>query len=259
VPPGGSDVTVHVASLDTCAATELSIRSMRRFAGHRFDLVVGDSGSRDGSVAMLERHAAAGWLRLEQAPEGRKHWDWLDRWLAACPTRYACFADSDIEYRRDGWLADMVGVAAREHAALVCCRLLPRREEFVHPVTGATRPLAPRPAAWLFLVDVEQVRGRVDASFRYREEPDPQRPGSLLAYDTGAWYFHQLEAAGLGWAEMPASWQSSYRHFGGLSWLGPRRAGASLRVRAKQAAKVAIVAHHLRRARRAGWGETPPG
>jgi hypothetical protein len=152
----------------------------------------------------------------------------------------------------------MLGVAAATGAALVCGRMLQRREEFVHPVTGARRPLAPRPSAWLLLVDVEQVRGRVDASFRYREAPDPQHPGVLLAYDTGGWFARALADAGLGVEAMPSAWQPSYRHFGGLSWLGPGRTGLDLRRRAKQAAKAAIVRAHLRRARRAGWGEIVP-
>lgn len=250
------EVTAHVASLDTAAATELTIRTMRHRAGLPFDLVVGDSGSTDGSVAMLERFARAGWLRLEQAPEGRKHWEWLDRWLAACTTRFACFVDSDVEMRRDAWLADLVATAERTGAALVCGRMLQRREEFTHPITGAQRPLAPRPSAWLFLVDVDQVRGRVDASFRYREEPDPEHPDSLLAYDTGAWFHRQLLAAGLTAAEMPAEWQGTYRHFGGLSWIGPGRGGMSWRRRAKQLTKVAIVHAHLQVARARRWGAT---
>ncbi|MGZ4735146.1 MAG: hypothetical protein ACXV8R_06035 [Acidimicrobiia bacterium] len=39
------EVVVHVASLNTAAATELCVRSMRHYAGHEFDLVVGDGGS----------------------------------------------------------------------------------------------------------------------------------------------------------------------------------------------------------------------
>ena len=84
--PGPAEVTVHLASLNTRAVTELCIRSLREHAGMPFELVVGDCGSTDGSLEMLRRMEAEGWLRLEVAPEGRRHPDWLDRWLAACTT-----------------------------------------------------------------------------------------------------------------------------------------------------------------------------
>ncbi len=101
-----ADVQVHFASINTAGVTELCIRTMRHFAGYPFSLVVGDCGSTDGSIPMLQAFAARGWLELEIAPDGRRHPDWLDQWLASCPTRYAVFCDSDIEFRRSGWSSD---------------------------------------------------------------------------------------------------------------------------------------------------------
>lgn len=251
-------VTAHVASLNTARVTELCVRSMREFAGYPFELVVGDSGSTDGSLELLRDFEARGWLRLEVAPGGRRHPDWLDRWLAACTTRYALFSDSDVEYRAEGWLADMVETALHTGAALVCGRMQWPPDTFTHPVTGAARRLAPRPTAWLVMIDTEQVRGRVDASFAYHEVKDPAAFGGKIAYDTTAWYYKCLCDAGLTGAEMPASWQHKYRHFGGLTWLGARKSGATLRKRAKQLAKLAIVEAHLRRARARSWGATTP-
>lgn len=252
-------VTVHVASLNTTRVTELCIRSMRRFAGRDFDLVVGDAGSTDGSLDMLRDFEARGWLRLEVAPGGRRHPDWMDGWLAACTTRYAVFSDSDVEYRAGPWLADMVETAQRNGAALVCGRMQWPPDEFVHPVTGAAGKLAPRPTPWLNMLDVEQVRGVVDASFRYAEVEDPSAFGGRIAYDVAAKYYETLCAAGLGWAEMPPEWQYKYRHFGGLTWLGAKNRQAAPRVRAKQLVKLGIVEAHLRRARRRGWGTTIQG
>ncbi len=253
-----TSVTAYVANLDTARATELCIRSMRRFAGMPFDLVVGDCGSTDGSLAMLDRFHDAGWLELQVAPRGRGHADWLSGWLTSCPTRYALFSDSDVEFTGDHWLRDMVDTAAATGAAIVCGRMQHGSECYVHPVTRAERRLAPRPTAWLLMIDAEQVRGRVEPSFEYTEVEDFNAFGGKIAYDTGAWYFKQLCDAGLTWAEMPVSWQGKYHHFGGLTWLGPRRSGPALRVRARQAAKLLIVERHLRRARREGWGEHIP-
>ena len=217
--PAATCVTVHVASLNTARVTELCIRSMRHYAGHAFQLVVGDAGSSDGSIEMLRGFESRGWLELEVAEGGRKHAEWLDLWLARCPTRYAVFSDSDVEYLQAGWLADLVDTAVTKEAALVCARMQWPPDAFVHPVTGAARRLAPRPTPWLLMIDIEQVRGRVDASFRYQDVADPDAFGGKVAYDVGAAYFAALEAAGLTWAEMPPAWQPKFRHFGGLTWL----------------------------------------
>ena len=198
---------------------------MRHFAGMDFDLVVGDCGSTDGSIAMLERFQARGWLELRIAPNGRAHSEWLDRWLRECPTRYALFSDSDVEFNGADWLADMVDTAQRRNAALVCGRMQHGAETFVHPVTRAERRIAPRPTAWLQLIDTWQVRDRVSATFEYVEVEDFEAFGGKVAYDTGAWYFKELCEAGLNWAEMPTDWQHKYRHFGGLTWLGPTALG----------------------------------
>jgi len=254
-PQDDRSVTAYIANLNTARVTELCIRSMRQFSGDSFSLVVGDCGSTDGSLRMLERFANEGWLELQIAPNGRTHADWLDRWLQQCPTRYALFSDSDVEFTGERWLTDMVDTAQRSGAALVCGRMQHGAETFVHPVTRAERRIAPRPTAWLFMIDTEQVRGRVDATFEYLEVEDFEAFGGKVAYDTGAWFFKELCDAGLSWAEMPGWWQHKYHHFGGLTWLGPTRSGPAWRVRARQAAKLVLVEQHLLRARREHWGD----
>jgi hypothetical protein len=149
----------------------------------------------------------------------------------------------------------MVDTAHEAGAALVCGRMQQGAETFVHPVTRAERRIAPRPTAWLFMVDTHQVRGRVDATFEYLEVEDFNAFGGKVAYDTGAWFFKELCDAGLTWQQMPVWWQHKYHHFGGLTWLGPTRSGPAWRVRARQAAKLVIVEQHLHRARRDHWGE----
>jgi hypothetical protein len=256
VERGAADVVVHVASYNTAAATELCVRSMFHFADHPFRLRVGDAGSTDGSIPRLQTFAARGWLTLEVAPGGRRHAEWLDQWLATCDARYAVFCDSDVEFLGRGWLRDLVRTATEQGAALVCARMQWPPERFVHPTTGAARRLAPRPTPWLLLVDVDQVRGRVDESFAYRDVVDPAAHGGKVAYDVGAAFFAALERCGLTWAEMPPAFQRTFRHFGGLTWLRAGAARASWGVRGKQAAKLALVHAHLWRARLLRWG--PP-
>jgi hypothetical protein len=249
-----ADVAVHVASFNTAAATELCVRSMRHYAGYPFDLVVGDGGSHDRSLGMLRELEGRGWLRLQVAPEGRKHAEWLDLWARECPARFAVFCDSDVEFLGAGWLDDLVRTATADGAALVCARMQWPPPEFRHPVTGAARRLSPRPTPWMLMLDLAQVRGRVDASFRYRDVVNADAFGGKVAYDVGAAYFEALVETGLSWAEMPESFQRKFRHFGGLTWLKAGQSRAASRVRAKQLAKHGLVYAHLWRARALRWG-----
>ena len=252
------DVRVHVATINTAAAVELAIRSMRRYAAYPFELVVGDSGSTDGSLTMLRRLERAGWLSLEVAPEGRTHAEWLDHWFATCPRRYAVFVDSDVELIGVGWLRDMVRAATEHGAALVATRIQAvDGVAYRHPVTGAERILASRPEPWLMLLDVEQTRGRVPSGFGYRDEGSQDAPGGKVAFDVGAAMFRDLRDAGLGWLEMPADFARRYHHFGGVSWQkgGDRKMPPARR--AKQMAKAARIRWHLALTRWATRGLVP--
>jgi glycosyltransferase involved in cell wall biosynthesis len=243
-----ADVRVYFASINTAAVTELCIRTMRQFAGYPFELVVGDCGSTDGSLEMLGRFEARHWLHLEVAPDGRRHPDWLDGWFATCPTRYAVFCDSDIQFRRPGWLRAMVERAQRDGVALVATRIQARGGvHYEHPVTGARRVLAERPEPWLMLVDIEQTRDVVTTSFAYRDEL--QDDGTKIAFDTAAAFFRDLEESGLHYAEMPPEFAHAYRHYGSLSWQSAHDRSMPMTVRVKQALKRARVRINLRRAR----------
>lgn len=240
--PDDASVRVHVASWNTRRATELCIRSMHRTAGHPFELVVGDGGSTDGSVAMLERLEGDGRLRLQRVDGGRTHAAWLDHWYATCPTRFLVFSDSDVLYRRHGWLRDMVARAGSTGAAMVATRVQARGGvPFVHPMTGARRTLAPRPEPWLVLIDLAQTRPVVSTSFAYEDGAPAADDASRLAYDVGAAFFRDFTAAGLRCEEMGPSFSSAYHHFGGLTWQRGGDARLALARRLKQMAKHARV------------------
>ena len=240
-------VRAHLASYNTANATELCVRTLIGQAGYHVRVTVGDCGSDDGSQAMLERFAAADVIDLEVAPNGRAHPEWLDRWFAACDTKYAVISDSDVEYLRAGWLRDMVATAERERAALVATRIQAvGGVAYQHPVTGAKRTLAARPEPWLMLIDVEQVRPRISTSFAYRDEVQPD--GSKVAFDTAAAWFRDLDAAGLRWVEMPADFARAYRHYGSLSWQKGK--AMPWKRRLKQLTKRAWVWERLQIARR---------
>ena len=243
ITPG---VRVCFASFDTAEVSELCIRSMRALAGTPFRLSVGDCGSTDGSVPMFERFRDAGVLDLEVAPNGRRHGEWIDQWLADTTEQYLVVCDSDVEFLADGWLAAMVETARSGNAALVATRIQARDGvPYTHPGTGARATLAPRPEPWLMMIDTTKVRGVVSASFLYEERVLVD--GTKVAYDTAAAFFRELTAAGLPYVEMPMSFADAYRHYSGLTW---QLAGMPWRRRLKQFAKYRWVRWRLRRARR---------
>jgi glycosyltransferase involved in cell wall biosynthesis len=242
-------VQVCFASYNTAEVTELCVRTLCGRAGTDFELLVGDCGSTDGSIPMLEELRDAGWLRLEIAPGGRKHPEWLDGWLATSTARYVVFCDSDIEFFADGWLAAMVDRARTSGAALVATRIQARGGvDYRHPVTGARATLAARPEPWLLLIDVEQVRGTITTSFAYTETVAAD--GAKTAYDTAAMFFHDLDAAGLPWVEMPADFARAYRHYGSMTWQKLDAAAMPLPRRLKQLSKLVVVKARVRLARR---------
>lgn len=210
-------VRVHVASANTRRVTDLCIRSIRRFAGYPFELVVGDCGSIDGSIEMLRRYEDAGWLRLDVSRGWPLHHDWIDKWVRSCAARYAVFVDSDVEFRGRGWLADLVATTRNTGAALITAEFGPEVKNFVHPVTGELMRQAARPQLWVLLLDIDQVRD-VRTSFAAVLEERKDLPEGRITYDTGALYFSELQRRGLAWAAMPPSFLRKARHFGGLSW-----------------------------------------
>lgn len=212
-----ADVRVHVASANTKYTTELCIRSMDRFAGAPYSLVVGDVGSIDGSLDMLRKLESEGWLTLDVAMGWRLHYEWLDQWLPTCKERYAVFVDSDVMFRDDGWLSDMVATATRSNAAMVCAEFYREAPDHVDPGSRKRMRLAARPGVHLVLLDVLQVAD-LNASFASELVDPADVPEGAINYDVGGRFLEALEGRGLSWVEMPPEFQRKYRHFGGMSW-----------------------------------------
>ena len=211
----GAEVRIHVASANTNPATELCVRSIHRYAGYPFELVVGDGGSQDGSLEMLRHLAARGWLTLQEENHWHQHADWLDRWLSACEHRYVVFVDSDVAFLHEGWLRDLVEKAQSTDAALVCAEFGAEESNYT---TGHARPvrLAARPCAHLLLLDVPQVKN-LNVSFASSIE-EAEVPEGLIEYDVVSKFFVELQNQGLRYEVMPPEYGAKYRHWGGLSW-----------------------------------------
>ena len=211
-------VLVMIASFNTRHATELCIRSLRRTAGYPYRLTVGDAGSRDGSLRMLRDLEAAGWLEVVEAP-GRSHAEWLDWWRAGHPDDLLLFCDSDVFFRRRGWLAAMAATAAGgDGAAMVAGELVPETPWYVEPVGGRSGRLAARPSTWLLMVDARRLQG-VETSFAFTKDDPADVPEGMVLHDLGAALRREVEARGLGFRVMPEAFRRAYVHFEGLSWI----------------------------------------
>ena len=182
-----------------------------------FRLTVGDSGSDDGSQDMLAAMAARGWLDFE-VRQGRQHADWLDDWIRRDDATYSVFSDSDVQYRRPGWLRSLVAVAEHNSAAIVYTEHLPEGARFGHPRTLEVVRLADRPAPWLFLARPGKL-GEIDVTFAEHAESRSDLPEGKLVYDVGGRFFRAVEGTGLTLVQMPNAFRRTYRHYGGLSWV----------------------------------------
>ena len=222
-------VSVFVASLNTRHALELALRSAKRLAGHPFDAYVGDSGSNDGSLEVVERFACEGVIRYEVV-QGRRHWEWLDTWRQTCPTRYAVFVDSDVQFLRRGWLAALLETADRHGWAMAGGELVPERPDCLHDGVIPFR-FSARLSPWLLLVDIARC-DPVHTSFQDWSHESTRVHEGRVAYDVSGTLFHILRLRDIGCGPMPASFRRKYRHYGGLSWrnLGSGRLGVSRRL-----------------------------
>ena len=177
--------------------------------GHDFDLVVGDGGSTDGTLAMLRDFERRGWLTLDVAPGGRKHWEWLDLWVRDLPgpLRRVLRLRRRVPAARAGSPTGRRGVATRSRAHVRGDAVAAAPSSGTPPPARPRRSARPRP--WLFLLDLEQVRGRVDD-----ELPLPRGGGSRRVRRQGRvrrrrGVLRGAAAAGLAWTEMPEAFRRS--------------------------------------------------
>ncbi len=216
-----SAITLCVASFNTRSATELCVRSIVRFADQRYSLRVGDSGSTDGSVAMLERFQARGVLTLERSAEPRTHADWLDYWRHSCDTELILFIDSDVEFRRAGWLSRLMAIATSRRPAIAYAEWLPAS---LFTLEGRESRVVARPAPWLLLIDSEQTSD-LRSSFAVAYVSATPASSAPIIYDVGASFFHEAVDRDLLTLALPPSYRRHFHHYGGMSWMplnGPR-------------------------------------
>lgn len=215
--PNGPTVHLYIASFNTALVTELCVRSAREYAGYPFELTVGDSGSTDGSIHVLERLQQRGWLVLERRA-ATQHAEWIDGWRKSASADLLVFADSDVEFRRRGWLAEMVREQGRTVAALVAAEMLPESRGSFNPVAQTQVRGMVRAAPWLVMLDRRQTAA-VTTSFLYDEFASDEVSEGRIAYDVGARFFESLVERGLLVHEMPRRHRRRWHHYAGMSWV----------------------------------------
>lgn len=220
-------VVVHVASINTRAYTEICLRTMWRTAGRPFSLVVGDNASTDGSAEMLQQFARQGLLTL-QSEKAMAHGLWIDKWRAECSSDYLVVVDSDVEFRRAGWLVELL--KETQSAAMVAAG----REEWEEHTEqnrevewhGQTYMLGPRPDPCVLALD-HRVTRDITTSFQWEGLVD----GRSYALDTSGAFAEELTDRGLRWTVMSPGLRSAFIHHAGASSRG-RAASSRLRLRA---------------------------
>lgn len=212
-------VTVFISSLNTRDALELTLKSLAATTRYpRCRLWIGDNGSTDGSVEFLDDLARQIPMRLDKRPEARRHYLWLDEVHASVDTPYWFAVDSDMLFLARDPLLDMVAVMERNpDVYLVAAEK--REPEFGHPapVTGEPLDLGEAPSTWLMCVRTS-LRDRLSVSFQDGVQSVNPETGRKFCYDTGGKLAHAMREAGLRYHYMPKWFQTTYQHFGGLSW-----------------------------------------
>lgn len=217
-------IDVHIASFNTAAATELTLRALRTQRGMRFSTFVGDGGSIDGSRDLLSQFAERGWIHADLREKPRSHSDWLDEWLDTSSADVLVFCDSDVELIHPHTLRMLVEAMVRSQSAMVCAEFSGEARHVTEPVSGRVVRSMPRPSPWLMAVSPVAVAD-VGRSFAFRAELNDRVPEGCLAYDTAAYWFQRFEELDLRWTSMPGSYTTFFRHYQGLSWRASNQRG----------------------------------
>lgn len=234
-----------IASYNTRNATEVAIRRVLAQRDVTVQVHVGDSGSTDGSLVMLQRFADRGLIDLQIAPQGRSHGEWLDDWTARLGTPFTAFVDSDLFLLRRRTLRHLLDAIVDNDAILATCHRVGEIPDYVSDVNGDRARVATRVAPWLLAFRTRELR-RLGASWQYRWEARPDLPERAMSWDVGADVDAALTAAGRPAHVMPDSFDREWIHVGGLSWRGQRNRSVAMRDRLKTAfVDLALLASRL--------------
>lgn len=217
--PMAPEVTVFIANYNTRNALKVTIESLIQYTAYKnYKLIVGDSGSTDGSLEYLAEASARLNFKVIQKEKRIHHPEWLNILFETIDTPYWCSVDSDMQFFGADWLADLVAFM-EYHPATYLLSAEPKLPHFdvIEPVEGSIIDLAEAPSTWLFMVRTN-LRNHIEGDFQFvSKDPDP-RTKNIQCYDTGSMILQQMRDKKLQYAVMPAWYRCKYHHFGGLTW-----------------------------------------
>lgn len=217
-PRDAPAVTLYVVSYNTRHATELSLRSMRRYTRYpNYSIQVIENGSKDGSLEALRELRDELGFDLVESREPRLHAHWLDHALQTAATPFWFAVDSDLALLGHDWLSDMMRrFEADPGLFLVGAEAVPGGVG-VEPVGGKKVEAGEHVSTWLFGVR-SGLREHVGSSFAFHVEGIDPESGLERVYDSGGKLLSDMRERGLRYGYMPVWFLAKYYHFGSLSW-----------------------------------------
>ncbi len=214
---GAPSVTVLVTNCDNRGPLELTLRTaLAHTAYPRFEVVVADNDSTDGSADLVRALGASHPVRLHGGGARAQHL-WYDHALATVESDYWVGLHEDLLFLAPDWLDDLVAfMEARPDVDLLAGDAFPPAPGYVEPVRQQVVDLEASLSTWVFCVRTS-LRDRIGTSFEYHSRWDAER-GRTVLYDQGGKLMADMRAAGLGVATMPAAWGRKWHHLANLTW-----------------------------------------
>jgi glycosyltransferase involved in cell wall biosynthesis len=219
-------VRVHITTVDTALATELTVRSIVACTDAPYELVVYDN-STDETGLMIESFAARGWLRHERTTGS--HAEFLDRSVPSCPAQFGVFLHSDVEILRKGWLRRLLAFRERTDAAMVVARIGQEIPGYREPFGRIVRNIGAVDTS-VMVFETAKVT-EVESSFAFWKEETAEVPEGMRIADVGGMYYRDLLRRGLVVAALPLRLELDYRHWRNLSWRPDWSAALELALR----------------------------
>lgn len=234
-------VEILIPNFNSGEAIELTIETIRAYAGYPFTMTVRDDATWSvpdksiqlfegyGDLAYLRACRDMGWLNLIEGETRVMHGTSVGIMLAQCKADLAMIVDCDMQFVTHGWLADMVDLQEKTNAALIV-----KMEHFPDDNDCLQ--------SWFVMVDMAQYP-LVRDNWEYREREDG-KPGQRA---TGHFIWRNVLSRGLAWVPTPESIIKKYYHHAHISVLSAPQIGPNWEVRRRKYARVQSELKKFRR------------
>ena len=211
-------VTIFITSLNNRYPLELTLRTLVEHTSYpNYEIWVGDNGSTDGSVELIESLINEGWpLRLIEQPEGRPQHEWYDLMAENVQTKYWVGVHEDMMFTGDGWLEDLIHFMETHPDTLLLGGERRYSGVGAEPVSGEIVEDKENLSTWIFCAR-ENLRNFIGTSFEFHKEWDKEDE-RYKTYDLGARLIEDMRLKGLNFECMPESYLDKFHHLGSITW-----------------------------------------